>query len=75
MQFANSIDVAQLAIWAFWLFFAALVFYLRREDKREGYPLASQDVQGKVQGFPAYPGPKQFIDHHGHATEGRGANP
>lgn len=75
MQFANSIDVAQLAIWAFWLFFAALVYYLRREDKREGYPLATKDVGGKVQGFPAYPGPKEFVDHHGRATQGRASKP
>ncbi len=35
------IDVAQLALYAFWIFFARLIFYLRREDKREGYPLES----------------------------------
>ena len=29
------IDVAQLALYAFFLFFGWLVFYLRREDKRE----------------------------------------
>ena len=33
------IDVAQLVLYAFWIFFAGLIFYLRREDKREGYPL------------------------------------
>jgi photosynthetic reaction center H subunit len=58
-------DVAQLAIWGFWLFFAGLVIYLRREDKREGYPLATRDVQGKVQGWPPYPGPKEFLGTHG----------
>ena len=35
------IDVAQVTLYAFWLFFAGLIFYLRREDKREGYPLDS----------------------------------
>ncbi len=35
------IDVAQMALYAFWLFFAGLIYYLHREDKREGYPLVS----------------------------------
>lgn len=32
------VDVAQVVLYAFFLFFAGLVFYLRREDRREGYP-------------------------------------
>ena len=35
------IDVAQLTLYAFWLFFAGLIYYLLRENKREGYPLVS----------------------------------
>jgi photosynthetic reaction center H subunit len=60
------IDVAQLVLYAFWIFFAGLVIYLRREDKREGYPLES-DRSGaiKVQGFPAIPAPKTFKLAHG----------
>jgi photosynthetic reaction center H subunit len=56
------IDVAQVVLYAFWVFFAGLIFYLRREDKREGYPLES-DRSGRVlvQGFPAMPGPKSFL--------------
>jgi photosynthetic reaction center H subunit len=42
----SHIDVAQVALYAFWLFFAGLIFYLRREDRREGYPLISE-VSGK----------------------------
>jgi photosynthetic reaction center H subunit len=55
------IDVAQIALYAFWIFFAGLIVYLRREDKREGYPLES-DRSGRVrvQGFPAMPAPKIF---------------
>ena len=34
-----GIDVALLVFYAFVLFFICLVFYLRREDRREGYPL------------------------------------
>lgn len=56
------IDVAQIALYAFWIFFAGLIVYLRREDKREGYPLES-DRSGRVrvQGFPAVPAPKTFV--------------
>lgn len=39
----DYIDVAQLALYAFWVFFAGLVFYLQRESRREGYPLVSED--------------------------------
>lgn len=35
----GRLDVAELVFYAFVLFFIALVFYLRREDRREGYPL------------------------------------
>ena len=41
------IDVAQLTLYAFWIFFALLIVYLRREDKREGYPLES-DRSGSI---------------------------
>jgi len=57
----DYIDVAQLAIYGFWIFFAGLIYYLRSEDKREGYPLES-DRSGRVtvQGFPRIPLPKVF---------------
>jgi photosynthetic reaction center H subunit len=38
----DHIDVAQLALYAFWVFFLGLILYLRREDRREGYPLVSE---------------------------------
>lgn len=41
-QITPSIDVALLVFWAFVLFFICLVFYLRREDRREGYPLEDE---------------------------------
>ena len=50
----------------FWLFFAGLIFYLHREDKREGYPLVSdRSPYIKVQGFPEIPAPKSFLTQHG----------
>lgn len=39
VQLTQGIDVALLVFYAFVLFFICLVFYLRREDRREGYPL------------------------------------
>ena len=56
------IDVAQVVFPRSWLFFAGLVFWLRREDRREGYPLESE-VSGhfKDRGFIWIPEPKTFI--------------
>lgn len=34
-----GVDFGLVAIYLFWGFFAALLLYLRREDRREGYPL------------------------------------
>ena len=44
---APYVDVAELALYSFFGFFLALVFYLRREDRREGYPL-EDDISGRV---------------------------
>jgi photosynthetic reaction center H subunit len=62
----NHIDIAQLTLYAFWIFFAGLILYLRREDKREGYPLVS-DVPGEeaIVGYPMMPAPKTFLLQHG----------
>jgi len=63
---ASYIDVAQLVLYAFWVFFAGLIYYLRREDKREGYPLESdRGGRVRVQGFPSMPAPKTFRLAHG----------
>jgi photosynthetic reaction center H subunit len=62
----SYIDVAQLTLYAFWIFFAGLIIYLRREDKREGYPLVSDrpEEQG-ITGFPPMPPAKTFLLAHG----------
>jgi photosynthetic reaction center H subunit len=62
----SYIDVAQLTLYAFWIFFAGLIIYLRREDKREGYPLVSErpEEQG-ITGFPPMPPAKTFLLAHG----------
>ncbi len=46
--FFQGLDLAELSLWAFTLFFFGLVFYLRREDRREGYPL-EEDTTGRVE--------------------------
>ena len=56
------IDVAQIALYVFWGFFAALIYYLHQEDKREGYPLESdRSDRIVVQGWPPIPKPKSFL--------------
>lgn len=64
----SHIDVAQLVLYAFWIFFAGLIFYLRREDKREGYPLSTDQKNVRVEGFPPMPQPKTFLLPHGMGT-------
>lgn len=51
----GSIDGAELAFYAFVLFFIALIFWLRREDRREGYPL-EDELTGAIEtvGGPLY---------------------
>lgn len=58
----NYLDVAQVVLYLFWIFFAGLIYYLHRENKREGYPLESErSPHVKVQGFPAIPEPKTYL--------------
>ncbi|MDX5932138.1 photosynthetic reaction center subunit H [Acidiphilium acidophilum] len=55
------IDVAQLVLYAFWIFFFGLVIYLQRESKREGYPLVTGHKGKRLEGFPPLPSPKTFL--------------
>ena len=57
------IDVAQIALYVFWIFFAGLIYYLLCENKREGYPLESDRSGGRiqVQGYPAIPRAKTYL--------------
>lgn len=73
----SYMDVPQIALYAFWIFFAGLIFYLRREDRREGYPLerdpADRSGRPATEVLPLIPGPKTFLlAHGGTATSGRG---
>jgi photosynthetic reaction center H subunit len=67
MQDGAYLDVAQVTLYVFWIFFACLIYYLRREDKREGYPLDSTALGGGVvHGFPRMPDPKSYLLRDGH---------
>ncbi|MES2974271.1 MAG: photosynthetic reaction center subunit H [Pseudomonadota bacterium] len=56
------IDVAQIALYVFWVFFAGLIYYLLQENKREGYPLESErSAHVRVQGWPPIPSPKTYL--------------
>jgi len=58
----SNIDVAQVVLYAFFVFFAGLIYYLRREDRREGYPLESEAMgRQKDRGFLLIPTPKKFL--------------
>jgi photosynthetic reaction center H subunit len=64
----NQIDVAQLTLYAFWIFFALLLLYLRREDRREGYPLVEDSATSRKAADSGVwiPEPKAF-----HLVDGR----
>ena len=44
---AGHIDIAELMFYIFFLFFLGLIIYLRREDRREGYPV-EDDIGGRL---------------------------
>lgn len=67
--FYGNFDLASLTLWLFWIFFALLIYYLQRENMREGYPL--EDDDGNVsanQGMFPVPDDKTFILPHGKGT-------
>jgi photosynthetic reaction center H subunit len=60
----QNIDIAQLTLYAFWIFFAGLVYYLARENHREGYPMETESGRGVITGWPI-PAPKTYLLAHG----------
>lgn len=63
----GGLDVAELVFYAFFLFFLGLVIYIRREDRREGYPL-EEEATGAIipnEGFLQKARPKTFFLPHG----------
>src|SRR6056297_655241 len=64
--FFGNFDLASLSLWLFYGFFALLIFYIQRENMREGYPL--EDDDGNVsanQGLFPVPDDKTFRLPHG----------
>ncbi|MEM9383734.1 MAG: photosynthetic reaction center subunit H [Pseudomonadota bacterium] len=64
-EITSYIDVAQVALYLFWAFFASLVIYLQRESKREGFPqeedgLLPNAVDRESVGFPPMPASKEY---------------
>ena len=65
-NFFGNFDMASLAIWLFWGFFALLVYYLQTENMREGYPMETEDGNAAPnQGPFPLPGAKTFLLPHG----------
>ncbi|MEM8555338.1 MAG: photosynthetic reaction center subunit H [Pseudomonadota bacterium] len=66
VTFWGGVDLASVAIWGFWAFFAGLVYYLQTENMREGYPL-EKDEGGPAanQGPFPVPEPKTWTLPHG----------
>ncbi|MEQ8658338.1 MAG: photosynthetic reaction center subunit H [Hyphomicrobiales bacterium] len=68
VNLTTHLDLAQVLLYGFWLFFGYLLFYLQKETRREGYPLES-DETGNVYEHGIYmPGPKTFRLPHGHGS-------
>lgn len=62
--FFGNFDLALVSLYLFWLFFAGLIYYIQRENMREGYPLENDDGT-PVQSFFSLPEPKTFNLPHG----------
>jgi len=67
-----AIDVAQIVLYMFWAFFAGLIYYLVRENHREGYPMDSKRPDGSsgptISGWPTVQ-PKTYRLADGHAVQ------
>ncbi|MBX2881728.1 MAG: PRC-barrel domain-containing protein [Granulosicoccus sp.] len=64
------IDVAQVVLYVFWLFFVLLVLYLNRESRREGFPLRFYDSdRGAPNTDHKAPPPKTYNLLHGEQVQ------
>lgn len=64
----GTFDVAELTFFLFLGFFVALVFYLNRESRREGYPLEDEDTGRILPGSLFDAGKKSFQLPNGRGT-------
>lgn len=66
LALTSNIDVAQVVLYVFWIFFFGLVYWLRKEDRREGYPLESDNPRRTApERQILLPTPKTFLLPHG----------
>ena len=66
LALTSNIDVAQVVLYVFWAFFFGLIYWLRKEDRREGYPLESDNPQRVApERQILLPTPKTFLLPHG----------
>jgi photosynthetic reaction center H subunit len=66
----SYIDVTQVVLYAFWAFFAGLIFWLRKEDRREGYPVESDNPRIVLSPHSILiPKPKTFLLPNGHTVQ------
>ncbi|HBQ22353.1 MAG TPA: photosynthetic reaction center subunit H [Alphaproteobacteria bacterium] len=67
--FFGDTDLATLAIWGFWVFFAGLIYYLQKENSREGFPVVDDDgVPAKGHWGWAFLKDKTFLLPHGRGS-------
>lgn len=65
-QLTANIDTAQVVLYLFWVFFFGLIVWLRREDRREGYPLETDSPRlVTLRSDIDIPAPKTFLLPHG----------
>lgn len=69
------IDVAQMLLYAFWIFFFGLIYYLQRESNREGFPLEKDNGQKTFGIFGMPSAPKMFLLKHGEEVKRVASNP
>ncbi|MDW4499402.1 photosynthetic reaction center subunit H [Sulfitobacter sp. D35] len=65
----GNLDLASISLWLFVVFFALLIFYIQRENMREGYPMEDDDgAVASNQGLFPVPDDKTFTLPHGRGT-------
>ena len=68
-EFVNGVDLVDVCLWAFTIFFFGLIYHLQREGMREGYPL-EEEPSGRTEA-PAlffFPPKKSFNLPNGRGT-------
>jgi photosynthetic reaction center H subunit len=65
---SESMDLAQVVLYVFWLFFFSLIFWLRREDRREGYPVELDSGMLTAVNPLLIPPAKEFVLPHNEGT-------